>query len=137
MLTIALIEAGKASEAKHPSGWDDAVKLYCDEQTKARIAAVKARKIPWYFLNDSGMAKAETPIRPKLEAEYPKEPYDIADWHIGVANMLMLELWSRFDGPVFSEVTIELHASLVCRSPLKEILELFGLKVLVIKEVPA
>lgn len=137
MLTIALIEAGKASESKHPSGWDDAVKLYRDERTLARVSAVKARKIPWFFLNNCGLIKAEVPILPKPEDKFPTEPYDVADWHIGVANTLMFELWSKYKSPLFSKVTIELHAGPGCCHPLKEILELFGLKVQVIPEVQA
>lgn len=133
MLTIALIEAGTARPAKHPSGWEDAIELYCDEQTKMRITDVRSRKIPWYFLTSTGLLSPGTPIRPKSKPSFPTSGIAVADWHIGVVNDLLSVLETSFHSPVLSEVTIELHAGPNCCHPLKEILELFGLKVIVIK----
>ena len=135
MLTIALIEAGTASPAKHPSGWEDAVKLYCDEQTKSRIDDVKSRKIPWYFLTSTGLLSPGTPIRPKSKPSFPTSEIAVAEWHIGVVNDLLSVLTTSFRSPSLSKVTFELHAGPSCCNPLKEILELFGLKVIV--KVPA
>lgn len=128
MLTIALIEAGKASPIDHPTGWEEAFKVYCEERTQARVNDAKERNVPWYFLNEDGLVRPTSLIR-----KHRKEPnngdIETASWNLCVANDLMTELECRFPRCGLSNVTIELHAGPSCCHPLKEILDLFGLKV--------
>lgn len=131
MLTIALIGCSKTKAVQtNPSGFALARDLYDSDLFRKRVAHVEGRKLPWYILSaKSGLLKPTTMLRKYDTTLKDLSDIEVAEWHLGVANQLMTELWYEFNQPKLSALTIELHAGSKYCEPLASILGMFGIKV--------
>lgn len=130
MIEIALIGCSKSKATCGPSGFIPARELYDSDLFRKRVAHVESRGLPWYVLSAKcGLLKPSTPIRPYNQVITDLSCLEVAEWHLGVANMLMTELFYEFGEPKLSSVKIELHAGSKYCEPLGTILKLFGVSV--------
>jgi hypothetical protein len=130
MLTIALIGCSKTKANPEPGGYLEARALYDSDLFRKRVAHVEKRNLPWYILSaKSGLLKPTVAIRPYNMVLTELTPIEVAEWHVGVANQILSELWYGFDSPKLSDVTIEIHAGAKYCDPLGSILGLLGMKV--------
>jgi hypothetical protein len=131
MITIALIGCSKTKSVSNPSGYAAARDLYSSDLFAKRVAHIEDRGLPWYILSaKSGLLKPSVLLRSYNATLSELSSIEIAEWHLGVANQLMTELWYEFREPKLSTVTIELHAGAKYCEPLASILELLGVKVI-------
>jgi hypothetical protein len=127
MITIALIGCSKTKSVKTHTGYVRARDLYASDLYLKRVKHAEGRKLPWYILSaKSGLLKPTVSVRPYDQTLSEHNEIEIAEWHIGVANQLMSELWYEFNGPKLSEVTVELHAGAKYCEPLATILKAVG-----------
>jgi hypothetical protein len=131
MTTIALIGCSK-TKAKPSllSQYVEARNLYTGDLFTKRVKHVEARDLPWYILSaKSGLLKPSTDVRVYDQTMNDLSPLEIAEWHLGVANQLMSELWYEFNIDDPAKVTIEPHAGAKYCEPLGSILRLLGMTV--------
>ena len=130
MLTIALVGCSKTKLASHPSGYAAARDLYVSDLFSKRVQHVESRKLPWYILSAKcGLLSPTVQVRPYDKTISELSDIEVAEWHLGVANQIMSELWYEFKSPKLSSVTVELHAGAKYCEPLGAILQMFGVKV--------
>jgi len=130
MITIALIGCSKSKANAGPIGYLPAREMYCSDLFEKRVKHVTKRDLPWYILSAKcGLLKPDVPVRPYNTVITDLCDIEVAEWHLGVANQLMSELWYEFDAPKLSSVTIELHAGEKYCEPLAILLKQFKLKV--------
>ncbi|XZE18768.1 DUF6884 domain-containing protein [Pirellulaceae bacterium SH449] len=129
--TIALVGCSKTkSSLKSHTSYFTARELYTSDLFEKRVVHVESRNLPWYILSaKSGLLKPTTPIRPYDVTFDGLSEIEAAEWHIGVANQLMTELYYEFNSPKLADVTIELHAGAKYCEPLGSILTMFGINV--------
>ena len=130
MITIALVGCSKTKAVGHPSGYAAARDLYVSDLFSKRVDHVESRGLPWYILSAKcGLLKPSVQVRAYDKTISDLSGIEVAEWHLGVANQLMSELWYEFDAPKLSSVTVELHAGAKYCEPLGAILQMFGVKV--------
>lgn len=130
MITIALIGCSKTKADAGPSGYLPAQDLYSSDLFAKRVEHVKRRSLPWYILSAKcGLLSPTVQVRPYEKIITDLSDIEVAEWHLGVANQLMTELWYEFKEPKLSSVTVELHAGAKYCEPLGAILLMFGVKV--------
>lgn len=130
MTLIALVGCSKTKRFLRHNQWEAAWNVYDSDLFQKRMAYVESRKLPWYIISArSGLTKPDTPIRTYDETLSVMTEIAIAEWHIGVANRLMFELWYEFNAPKLKTVTVEIHAGKKYSEPLASILKMFGIKV--------
>ena len=130
MITIALIGCSKTKCEATPTGYCAARDLYCSDLFEKRVGHVEQRGLPWYILSaKSGLLSPSAQVRPYNETLKDASSIEVAEWHLGVANQLMSELYYAFNAPKLLSVTVELHAGARYCEPLGAILRMFGVKV--------
>lgn len=129
MITIALIGCGK-KKAQMLSRYCEARNLYESDLFKKRVFHVESRNLPWYILSaKSGLLNPNTQIRTYDQVLSDLTEIERAEWHVGVANQLLTELYFHFNEPKLSGVTVEFHAGEKYCEPLGSILTLLGMNV--------
>ena len=129
-VTIALVGCSKTKLVRDPSGYELARDIYTSDLFRKRKGHVEGRGIPWYILSaKSGLLKPSVPIRNYDAMLGGLSEIELAEWHLGVANQLMSELYYEFSSPKLSDVTVELHAGAKYCEPLGALLSMFGVKV--------
>ena len=130
MLTIALVGCSKTKLASQPSGYAAARDLYVSDLFSKRVQHVESRSLPWYIISAKcGLLSPTEQVRPYDRTISELSDIEVAEWHLGVANQIMSELWYEFKSPKLSSVTVELHAGAKYCEPLGAILQMFGVKV--------
>jgi hypothetical protein len=131
MVTIALVGCSKTKAVSDPSGYAVAKDLYVSDLFSKRVEHVEGRGLPWYILSAKcGLLKPTVQLRSYDKTIGDLSNIEVAEWHLGVANQLMSELWYEFRSPKLSSVSIEMHAGAKYCEPLGAILQMFGLKVI-------
>jgi hypothetical protein len=129
-IRIALVGCGKLKST--PRGNDKympARELYIGDLFRKRAECMDSRDIPWYVVSaKGGLIKPTTMV-----GTYDKTIDDLteiekAEWHVGIANQLLTELYYEFNSPKLSSIVIELHAGKQYCEPLATILGLLGIK---------
>ena len=130
MITIALIGCSKTKADAGPSGYLPAQELYSSDLFAKRVEHVTKRNLPWYILSAKcGLLSPTVQIRPYNTVMTDLSNIEVAEWHLGVANRLMTELWYEFNAPRLSDVTVEIHAGAKYCEPLGTILQNFKISV--------
>lgn len=130
-ITIALVGCSKTKQIVHPGGYAAARDLYTSDLFRKRVDHVESRGLPWYVVSaKSGLLKPTTLLRMYDKTMADLTEIERAEWHIGVANQLLTELFYEFAEPKLSTLTVELHAGAKYCEPLGAILELIGVKVI-------
>lgn len=128
-MIIALIGCGKLKSVKGRDGYTAARDLYDGALFRKRVKHVESRDLPWYILSAKcGLLKPTTSIRMYDQTLADMPEIEFAEWHLGVANQLMTELYYDFRQPKLSSITIELHAGKRYCEPLEGILNLCGIR---------
>jgi len=129
-LRIGLVGCSKLKATSRSNDkYMPARELYVGDLFCKRAECMDARGIPWYVISaKGGLIKPTTKI-----AIYDKTIADLteiekAEWHVGIANQLLTELYYEFNSPKLSSVAIELHAGKQYCEPLATILGLLGIK---------
>lgn len=131
MVTIALIGCSKTKSVKTHDGYAVAKDLYASDLFTKRVTHVEGRNLPWYILSaKSGLIKPSLVLRKYDSTMAELSSIEIAEWHLGVANQLMTELYYEFDSPKLSSVAVELHAGAKYCEPLGALLQMFGVQVI-------
>lgn len=131
MITIAFVGCSKTKRLKMPhGGYCPARDLYVSDLFVKRVAHVERRGLPWYIISaKSRLLKPTVSVRNYNRVMDELSGIEIAEWHLGVANQLMTELWCEFNAPKLSDVTVELHAGAKYCEPLGAILSMFGVTI--------
>lgn len=129
-LTIALVGCSKTKVSDVHEKWTEARHLYSSDLFSKRVQHVESRDLPWYILSaKNGLLKPNGMVKKYDSTIGQLSDIEVAEWHLGVANQLMSELWYEFKGPALSSLTVELHAGAKYCEPLGSILRLFGVNV--------
>lgn len=129
-MIIALIGCSKTKTQAGPGGYAAARDLYGSDLFSKRVAHVENRDLPWYILSAKcGLLSPDCMVRPYDKVISDLSEIEVAEWHLGVANQLMSELFYDFRSPKLSSVTVELHAGQKYCEPLATILKLFKINV--------
>lgn len=110
--------------------------FYGSQLFEKRVKYADATGLRWMVLSARyGIWRQTTLLKPYDMSFDELSPADRAAWHIGVANMLVEELWEPFNqnqatGPLLpKQMTIEIHAGADYCHPLAEILRSIGIQV--------
>ena len=110
--------------------------LYQSPLFSKRLDYAEAKGLRWAVLSAKyGVWFPQIELKPYDMTFAEMTPADVAAWHVGVAQRLILELWEPFnlkesdDFLKPSELTIEIHAGADYCHPLTEILTAVGIKV--------
>lgn len=129
MTTIALVGCGKLKATpRNGTLYMPARELYISDLFKKRAELMDRLEVPWYVISaDGGLIKPDTLVRTYDKAIADLTEIEKAEWHVGVANQLLSELYYTFNSPKLSTVTVEIHAGAKYCEPLSNILNLLGI----------
>lgn len=132
-LRVAFVGCSKTKLQRTRGGlYIPARELYVGDLFKKRVEHVESRGLDWYVLSGKcGLISPTTAVRPYDELVTKKaSDIEVAEWHLGVANQFMTELYYKYNSPSLHSVTVEIHAGSGYCEPLATILSIFGVNVI-------